>query len=71
MNMEERVERLESLVTLQDRTIERLSDAVFEQQQQLQDMEKKLERMAGKVREMDELVGQNAGPDAPPPHYGR
>ncbi|MDD3311308.1 SlyX family protein [Pseudodesulfovibrio sp.] len=71
MNVEERVERLESLVTLQDRTIERLSDAIFEQQQQLQDMEKKLERMAGKVREMDELVGQNSGPDAPPPHYGR
>ncbi|WP_419785988.1 SlyX family protein [Pseudodesulfovibrio sp.] len=70
-DLEERVERLESLVSLQDRTIEKLNDAVYEQQQELLDMEKKLERMAGKVREMDEILDRNDGPDAPPPHYGR
>lgn len=70
-DLEARVERLESLISLQDRAIEKLSESLFEQQRQLLDAEKRLERMAGKVREMDELLEQNQGPDAPPPHYGR
>ncbi len=70
-NMEERMERMESLVSLQDRTIEKLNDSLFDQQQQIIDLEKKLERMAGKIREMDDMLEQGPGQDAPPPHYGR
>ena len=66
-----RLERLESLFSLQERTIEKLGDALFEQQQQVLDLEKKLERLAGKVREMDSVMDQNPVQDAPPPHYGR
>lgn len=69
--MEERIERLESLVALQDRTIEKLSDALFEQQQLVADLQKAFERLAGKVREMDATMDQGRGPEAPPPHYGR
>jgi SlyX protein len=67
--MEERVERLESLVALQDRTIEKLSDRLFEQQQQLRGLEKIIERLAGKVRSLDEDMEKSGPRDVPPPHY--
>lgn len=67
--METRIERLESLVALQDQTIEKLSDMVYEQQRQLSDLAKQMERMAGKLREMDDVLDQAGGHDAPPPHY--
>jgi SlyX protein len=67
----QRLERLESLMALQDRTIEKLSDSLFEQQQHLHDLHKQVERLAGKLREMDAALDQQDGLDAPPPHYGR
>jgi len=67
--MEERMERLESLVALQDRTIEKLSDSLFEQQQQIADMERQMKRMGDKIRELDANLDQSGGLDAPPPHY--
>lgn len=67
--METRIERLESLVALQDQTIEKLSDMVYEQQRQLSDLARQMERMAGKLREMDDVLDQSGGHDAPPPHY--
>lgn len=68
--MEDRIERLENLVALQDRTIEKLSDSIFEQQQQIDGLQKVIERLAGKLREMDANMDQGIGPEAPPPHYG-
>ncbi|WP_285907454.1 SlyX family protein [Pseudodesulfovibrio pelocollis] len=67
--MEARIERLESLVALQDQTIEKLSDEIYEQQRQLADLARQVERLAGKLREMDDVLGQAGGTDAPPPHY--
>ncbi|MUM77255.1 SlyX protein [Pseudodesulfovibrio sp. F-1] len=67
--METRIERLESLVALQDQTIEKLSDAVFDQQRQLTDLTRQVERMAGKLREMDDVLSQSGPADLPPPHY--
>ena len=68
--MEERIERLESLVALQDRTMEKLNDCLAEQQQQILDLEKLVKRLAGKIRELDADMEQSGGHDAPPPHYG-
>ncbi|CCH49638.1 SlyX family protein [Pseudodesulfovibrio piezophilus] len=67
--MEERVERLENLVTLQERTIEKLSDAVFEQHQQIATLEKMVERLAGKLRDIDAALDDSGIADVPPPHY--
>lgn len=67
--MEDRVERLENLVTLQDRTIEKLSDTIFEQQQQITDLQRLVERLAGKVRDLDDAMEQTGPVDMPPPHY--
>ena len=69
--MEDRIERLEALAALQERTIEKLNDALYDQGQELRDLEKRLERLAGKVREMDDAMEQGGPHDAPPPHYGR
>jgi len=68
--MEERIERLENLVALQDRTIEKLNDSLADQQQQILDLERLIERLAGKIRELDADMEQSGGQDAPPPHYG-
>lgn len=67
--MEKRMERLESLVALQDRTIEKLNDRLFEQQQQIRDLEKIVERLAGKVKSLDEDIEKPGPVDVPPPHY--
>ncbi|QGY39716.1 SlyX protein [Pseudodesulfovibrio cashew] len=67
--MEERIERLENLVSLQDRTIEKLSDTVYDQQKQITDLRKVVERLAGKLRDIDEALDQSGGVDTPPPHY--
>ncbi len=67
--MEERLERLESIVALQDRTMEELNDRIADQQQQLMELERFVKRLAGKLREIDADMDQ-AGPlDTPPPHY--
>lgn len=68
--MEDRIERLENLVSLQDNTIEELSDTIFDQQKQITDLRKLVERMARKLREMDDAMDQESGPEPPPPHYG-
>lgn len=67
--MEDRIERLENLVTLQDRTIEKLNDALVDQQQQITDLNQLVKRMAGKLREVDAKVDQGGPADLPPPHY--
>ena len=67
--MEDRIERLENLVTLQDSTIEKLSDTIFEQQKQIDDLHKLVGRLAGKLRDIDAAMDQGAPQDVPPPHY--
>lgn len=70
--MEDRIERLESLVALQEQTIEGLSDALYEQEKRVADLEKNLGRLAGRVKELNAALeqGGDEGPEPPPPHYG-
>ena len=67
--MEKRIERLESLVALQDRTMEKLNDQIFDQQKQLIDLNRVVERLAKKIRDLDEGMDQPGPQDVPPPHY--
>ncbi|AMK10351.1 MAG: SlyX family protein [Pseudodesulfovibrio sp.] len=67
--MEKRLERLESLIALQDRTIEKLSDQLYEQQKRIDGLERLAERMAGKLRTLGEQVDASGPLDVPPPHY--
>ncbi len=69
--MEDRIERLENAVALQDRTIEKLNDVLFEQQKQIDNLEKQMEMLAVKYRQLKESAAQGEFDDVPPPHYGR
>jgi SlyX protein len=68
-NMDDRIERLESMVALQDRTMEKLSDQIFDQQKQIEDLRRLVERLAKKVRALDEEIESSGPADVPPPHY--
>lgn len=67
--MEKRIERLESLIALQDRTLEKLSDQLFDQQKQIADLNRLVERLAKKIRTLDEEMDSSGPLDVPPPHY--
>lgn len=68
--MEDRLERLEGLVALQDRTIEELNDALVAQQRQIDDLGRLVERIALKLRQVAENANDGGDYDVPPPHYG-
>lgn len=65
--MEDRIERLENLVALQERTMEKLNDSLADQQQQLLDLERLAQRLAIKVRELDADMEDSGPIDTPPP----
>lgn len=67
--MEDRIERLESIVTLQERTIEQLDEVVLQQQRQIDELERKLLLLGARVKDMQH-DDEPEGPEPPPPHYG-
>ena len=67
--MEKRMERLESLLALQERTMEKLNDQIVDQQRQIGDLTRMVERLARKVRAIDDTLDQSGPADVPPPHY--
>lgn len=67
--MEDRIERLESIVSLQERTIEQLDDVVTDQQRQIDELERKLMLLGQRLRDM-QTDDDPEGPEPPPPHYG-
>lgn len=67
--MEKRIERLESLLALQDRTMEKLNEQLVDQQKQISDLHRLVERLARKVRAIDDSLDQSGPADVPPPHY--
>lgn len=69
---DDRLERLESEVAMQERTIEKLNEVIYAQQKQIDSMEKKVEALIIVVKELKETSNSNELPrDEPPPHYGR
>lgn len=69
---DERIERLESDMAMQERTIEELNEVIYTQQKQIDSMEIKIEALIGVVKDLKEAVGNGELPrDEPPPHYGR
>lgn len=68
--MEDRIERLESIVAQQERTMEQLNEVICNQQKQIDEQEKVLNILATKFKELAHAA--DATPqDVPPPHYGR
>lgn len=67
--MDEKIERLETLLAFQDDGLKELSGVVYAQQRQIDVLEKHVEALTGKVRQLAALLGNDLD-NAPPPHYG-
>lgn len=68
MNLEERVNDLESRLAFQDDTIQSLSDELIKQQR---DIERLQAQIAALIKRQEESAGQFeiGEQEAPPPHY--
>jgi len=65
---ENRLHELESQVAFQEDTIQKLDDALADQQQQIMDLERQIQLLGSQIKEIDLIPAGNV-PDAPPPHY--
>lgn len=66
--MDERLENLETQMAFQERTIEKLNQALISQQCQIDDMELQIRILVEKLRDV-RVVEQSTEPEPPPPHY--
>ncbi len=69
LSSEERIDRLETTVALQDNVLEKLSAAYGEQQMQLHRLEQEIERLRKQVAQMEPSKIRDAADEEPPPHY--
>ncbi len=66
--MEEKIVDLETRLAFQDDTIQQLSDVIYRQQQQIDQLEKTVHQLVDKVQDlMHALPGKIV--DEKPPHY--
>lgn len=67
--LEDRIIELESTVAMQDRTLEKLNEALLEQQRLIDRLEAGMSALAEQLRIVTEPAGEGQ-PDEPlPPHY--
>lgn len=66
-SMEDRIVSLETSVALSDRTVEKLSEAVMEQQKLIDTLERKVETLAARLRAMDVTSDSGEGTTILPP----
>ena len=66
-SMEDRIVSLETSVALSDRTVEKLSEAVMEQQKLIDILERKVETLAAQLRAMDVTSDSGEGTTILPP----
>lgn len=68
MELEQRLEELETRQAFQDDTVQTLSDVLYEQERQIERLQLQMQAL---LRRLDDLQGQVgvSEEDAPPPHY--
>lgn len=67
--LEARITELETRYTLQQDTLEQLSDVVWRQQQTIETLMKRIEALEARLRTITESMEESAIDDGPPPHY--
>ena len=65
--MEERIIQLETLSAMQDETIRKLNDEIFQQQQDLVRLQRRIETIEQKMAELGDP--ESIGGNERPPHY--
>jgi SlyX protein len=63
-----RIEALEERVAFQEHTLQKLDDAMADQQQQLMSLERKISMLMEQLRKVESSLPQSDG-DERPPHY--
>ncbi|WP_157496707.1 SlyX family protein [Hahella ganghwensis] len=66
--MDQRITDLETKVAFQDDLIHSLSDTVYQQQKQIENLTRKLERLTDQIKHTQPNIG-NPADEPPPPHY--
>jgi uncharacterized coiled-coil protein SlyX len=61
------LEDLQTKLVFQEDLIQKLDDALGSQQQQLMDLDRRVELLMDQIRMMENTIP--AEPEAPPPHY--
>ncbi|WP_085099095.1 SlyX family protein [Desulfovibrio gilichinskyi] len=68
--LEDRIEVLETSLAMQDRTIEEMNIFIIAQQNQISELEKKIDILAGQMKDLKDMASASGNvEDAPPPHY--
>ena len=68
-DIEQRIIELETKVAYQDETIEILNDEIKTHQVAMAKMQRQLELMAGKVKDLQPSSVASMAEETPPPHY--
>ena len=68
-DLEQRIIELETKVAYQDETIEILNDELKTHQVAMAKMQRQLELMAGKVKDLQPSSVASMAEETPPPHY--
>lgn len=69
INLEERVAELEVQIAFQEDHIQKLSDALYQQQQRLDALEVGIKHYEKRLKELQEGVGEVYSGQEKPPHY--
>jgi len=64
-----RIEALEVRIAHQERIIEDLNKSVTDQWQQIDALARQIERMADRLRRLEDNAPSSDAPEPPPPHY--
>lgn len=64
---DERLNDVETRVAFQDETIQKLDDALADQQKQIMDLRRMVDMLAGRLADLES--GRDEKPEPPPPHY--
>jgi len=64
-----RIETLEVRIAHQERIIEDLNKSVTDQWQQIDALARQIERMADRLRRLEDNAPSSDAPEPPPPHY--
>ncbi|GAU09658.1 SlyX family protein [Desulfoplanes formicivorans] len=66
--MDDQLEKLQTQIAFQERSIEKLNQALISQQCQIDELERQIRILAEKLLEV-RAVDDNNVPEPPPPHY--
>lgn len=68
-DLEARIQKLEERAAFQDDALQKLDDAMANQQRQLLDLQRRVRLLAEQLRKVEQLLPPEASELDPPPHY--